>query len=246
MIRFLLLQVRDPDDPMLLQERDCFRRAVGLPGQWRSHDLLGGSAPISELDAADVVMIGGSGNYSVVAGGSWLAGALQTMRTLVERGQPTFASCWGFQALAAALGGEVVTDPSRAELGDHRVRLTDSGVANPVFAPLAPEFDALMGHQDIVERLPGDAVLLASTEGVRNQAFCLSGKPIYATQFHPELTRRDFIQRVTSYPQYIRDILGLSVESFSESCQETPLANSLLPRFVRLWEQSQTGDIRLA
>ena len=36
-------------------------------------------------------------------GGPWLPAALDAMVALHETGKPTFASCWGFQAMARAL-----------------------------------------------------------------------------------------------------------------------------------------------
>ena len=79
--------------------------------QIQVYDLLSGVPALRQLNDVDVVLLGGSGDYSVAAGGDWLQPALETMRELYELGKPTFASCWGFQALAKALGGEVITEP---------------------------------------------------------------------------------------------------------------------------------------
>lgn len=233
-VRYLLLQVRKADDPMRRQEVRCFARALECAeSQFEVVDLIAG-VPADELLArADVVLLGGSGDFSVAGGGSWLPAALVAMQKLCDGSIPTFASCWGFQALSKALGGEVVTDQTRAELGTVGVRLTAAGLRDPVFASLGPQFDAQMGHQDIVTRLPRDARLLASSDRVENQAFCLPGKPIYATQFHPELDQAALIERVHAYPQYIRRIAGTSVDDFiKQSCRETPQSNQLLKRFV--------------
>ncbi|MFG0261332.1 MAG: type 1 glutamine amidotransferase, partial [Novipirellula sp. JB048] len=109
MNRFLLLQVRDADDPMCAQEVDCFARALGCDAQRiRVFDLLSGVPTVEQLDQVDVVLLGGSGAYSVARGGDWILPALEAMRELFELGKPTFASCWGHQAMAQALGGEVV------------------------------------------------------------------------------------------------------------------------------------------
>ena len=70
--------------------------------------------------------------------------------------KPAFASCWGFQALARALGGEVVTDLVRAEVGTFEIQLTAAGRSDPLFGPLGERFLAQLGHQDVVTRLPAD------------------------------------------------------------------------------------------
>jgi GMP synthase (glutamine-hydrolysing) len=231
---YLLLQVRNPGDPMRDHEVRCFARALKCgPSQIRVFDLISGVPGKKLLDGVDVVLLGGSGDYSVAEGGPWLAAALEAMRELHDWGKPTFASCWGFQAMARALGGAVVTDLSRAELGTHLVRLSDAGQHDPVFAPLGEAFLAQMGHQDIVIQLPPDAVLLASTDRVANQAFCFPGKPIYCTQFHPELRREDLLLRLDAYPQYVECIAGTTVDEFAALCRDTPETESLLRRFVR-------------
>lgn len=165
-------------------------------------------------------------------GGSWFDVAMESMRELYELSKPTFASCWGFQAMARAMGGQVVTDLARAELGTLPVRLTDQGHRDPVFNRLEDPFLAPMGHQDIVDRLPDDAILLASTNRVQNQAFRFRDKPVYCTQFHPELDRTAFLERVRAYPQYIQRIAGVTLEDFERESQETPQAGSLLQRFL--------------
>jgi GMP synthase (glutamine-hydrolysing) len=232
-IEFLLLQVRDADDPMLRQEVGCFARALRVDqAQIEVHDLLSGAPSDDQLHEVDFVLLGGSGNYSVAEGGPWLEPALAAMRHLVEIGKPTFASCWGFQAMARALGGEVITDTNRAELGSVEVFLTDAGRQDPLFGPLGGRFLAPMGHQDCVVQLPAGATLLASSAKVQNQAFRIAGKPIYCTQFHPELNRAELWQRVDAYPQYVRKISGLPLAEFKQACVETVETSKLLRRFV--------------
>ena len=233
-MKFLLLQVRNPNDPMLHHEVRCFSRALGCDmRQIEVYDLLSGAPTVSQLDAVDVVLLGGSGDYSVAEGGDWLEEALRAMRELYALSKPTFASCWGFQAMAKALGGEVLTDETRAELGSIEVRLTAAGRRDPLFGQLGDRFLAPMGHQDCVTRLPPGAICLASSQRVENQAFCFENKPIYCTQFHPELNREALIERVSAYPIYAEKIGQLSIDEFIELCHETPETDRLLSRFVK-------------
>jgi len=173
-VRYLLLQVRNLDDPMRSHERECFARALkSTPERINVLDLLKQQPTNQQLSQNDVVLLGGSGHYSVADEASlaepadeWLRRALDVMRDLRERRQPTFASCWGFQAMARALGGQVVHDASRAEIGTHELTLTPSGHDDPVFGPLGNDFLAQMGHEDHVIELPANATLLASSENV--------------------------------------------------------------------------------
>ena len=233
--RFLLLQVREPGDPMAENEASAFRRALGIEeSQLEVFDLLTGAPSRSRLRWADAVLIGGSGDHSVVRGGPWLAGALGAMETLYERSIPTFASCWGFQALAKALGGRVVTDHARAEVGVLPLDLTDAGKRDPLFGPIGSGFPVVIGHEDIVDELPDGAVSLASSSTIENEALKFVGKPIYATQFHPELGKEDLIQRITAYPPYLALTGTRSIEEFRAVTPDTPGATRLLRRFVEV------------
>ena len=58
-------------------EVSCFTRVLGTEnGRLQVFDLLSGAPAPALLDSVDVVLIGGSGDYSVVRGGSWLPAAL--------------------------------------------------------------------------------------------------------------------------------------------------------------------------
>ena len=232
-LRFLLLQVRDQDDPMIQQEVRCFARALECRlDQIEVCDLLSQRPTDQTLGKVDCVLIGGSGRYSATATGVWLDRTFDLLCELVERAKPTFASCWGFQAMARALGGTVVTDRHRAELGTIGLRLTDAGKQDRLFGTLPAKFFVQLGHEDTVTQLPAEAICLASSTLVDNQAFVIAGKPIYGTQFHPELDLRTLLQRVEAYPEYIRKIHGIGLEEFSARCSESPEASTLIRRFT--------------
>ena len=234
-VRFLLLQVRNPDDPMLHQEVRCFARSFGCStAQIDVFDLLSGAPAPSVLAGADIVLLGGSGDYSVARGGPWLPAALETMVVLHDTKKPTFASCWGFQAIARALGGEVITDRARGELGTVWLELTKGGEDDPVFGPLGRRFQVQIGHEDIVTRLPQGATLLASSDRVENEAFRLDGAPIYCTQFHPELTRADIVERIRTYPAYLPLANAATLAEFEAMTRETPHTEAILTRFIDL------------
>ncbi len=233
-LRYLLLQVRNSDDPMKQQEVNCFARSLDVdPSQIAVFDLLGG--PLTEVDLVshDVVFIGGSGHYSAAGEGRWLEIALESLRVVHDLRKPTFASCWGFQAMARAMGGRVVHDLNRAEIGVHHVCLTAAGQADPIFGPAGDILQGLMGHEDTVVELPPGTELLASTDRVENQAYRFIDRPIYCTQFHPELDRESFLGRLNTYPEYVEKIAGLSLDEFRHSIHDTPETMALLKRFVQ-------------
>ncbi|NOY43531.1 MAG: type 1 glutamine amidotransferase [Planctomycetes bacterium] len=234
-LRFLLLQIRDRDDPIRQQEIGCFANALGCDqGAISTFDLLTGGLSEKDLQQVDAVLIGGSGNYSAAGNSPWLDRTLAGLQTIYELRKPTFASCWGFQAFARALGGRCLHDPTHAELGTTQLQLTEAGCRDPLFGELESPFYGQSGHEDHVVELPPGATLLASSSLVANQAFRLDGALIYCTQFHPELDLDSFIDRVRAYPQYVESIVGKTVEEFAAACHDTPQTRQLLPRFARM------------
>lgn len=79
---------------------------------------------------------------------------------------------------------------------------------------------------------PRGAVLLASSEKVANQAFRFEGKPIYCTQFHPELDRTGIIKRIGHYPEYLPLAGHTTLAEFADATPETPETEAILRRFV--------------
>jgi GMP synthase (glutamine-hydrolysing) len=242
-LRYLLLQTRNSDDAMRAQEVACFARALRCDlSAIDVVDFLVAEPTADRLKRADAVLLGGSGHYSVAENPprhanerlvtGRLARAFDTLREIHRLAKPTFASCWGFQAMARALGGRCIHDPPRAEVGTIELELTPAGRADPLFAQLPATFIGQAGHEDHVIELPTGAVLLASSHKVAEQAYRFAGRPIYCTQFHPELDCTSMLERVRAYPGYIQRITGLPYDQFTRTCRETPEANTLLRRFV--------------
>ena len=136
--------------------------------------------------------------------------------------------------MAKARGGEVVQDLEEAELGTIELQLTNEGKKDKIFKHLPYRFLAQMGHEDIVKKLPSESILLASSEKVKNEAFKFKNKPIYCTQFHPELNKNDLKKRMKRYPEYVKKILGISQEEFiSKKCENSKDTNTLILRFIQ-------------
>ena len=231
----MLLQVRDPADPMRSHEIDSFRRVLSpFDADIAIFDLLTRSLASRDLGRVDLVLMGGSGDYSATSRDPWLDRALDSLREVHASGVPAFASCWGFQGMAAAMGGEVVQDRSRAEVGTHELVLTPAGAADPVFGILASPFKAQLGHEDLVETLPPRTALLASSATVANQAYRFEDAPIYCTQFHPELDMAGLYARFAAYPRYLEEVAGTTLAALASRLEETPGANGLIRRFAEL------------
>jgi GMP synthase (glutamine-hydrolysing) len=233
-LRYLLLQTRNAGDVISAQEVRCFARALDCDeSAIEVFDLLSRAPPAGKLQSADLLLLGGSGHYSAAGEGVWLPRAFECLREVHRLARPTFASCWGFQAMARALGGECINDLPNAELGTIELTLTEAGRNDSVFGQLPVTFAGQAGHEDHVVALPPDAMLLASSPRVAEQAFRFVNRPIYCTQFHPELDRTTMLERVIAYPEYVERIARMPYDNFVHTVRETPEANSLLRLFVQ-------------
>lgn len=235
-VRVRLIQVRERP-AVIAEEQASFRERAGLRAdQLAVTDALTEALSPALLDGVDAVMIGGAGAYSVVDTFGWTPGLVDVCRACADRGVPLFGSCWGHQFVARAFGGEVVHDPSRAELGTHDVALTAAGGADPLFSTLPARFPTQMGHHDRVSALPPGAVELASNDRAPHQAFRLADAPVYGTQFHSELDEATERARLVTYRPYYPEMADDDVfAAVLGTLRPSPAADDLLRRFLLLY-----------
>lgn len=117
----------------------------------------------------------------------WLADVRRLLAEATSKQLPTLAICLGAQLLAVANGGRVTKGPEGPEVGPLLVAKRDVGWEDPLFADMPFMPDVMQFHSDIVERLPSNAVLLASATLYPHQAFRV-GRCAYGLQFHIETT----------------------------------------------------------
>lgn len=239
-MRILLFQIRNSDDPMLVQEQRCF--STKLEGVKKSHNIemsyhniIANPEGYRKLwREYDIVMVGGSGDYGCVSNEApWFKEFCRVLCDIVEADKPMFCSCFGHQALAVALGGAVDTDRSRAELGTLPVTINEAGQKDPLFDGLETPFEAQFGHNDFVSRLPRGAVNLAYTPLCAVQAYRLEERRVYSTQFHPELSHLENRERADRYLRAYAPELT-APERLKELFRPSEAASSLLPRFVQM------------
>jgi GMP synthase (glutamine-hydrolysing) len=232
--RVLLLQVRD-DPRAEEQERLCFLEAAELPAErLECHNLV--DEPRLEWQCVrrfDAVMIGGAGAHTVTSSYPFSAVLRDTLLRLVSERRPLFASCYGHHALVDAMGGRVVTDHSSGEIGTFEISLTEAGRSDPLFSGLPERFPVQLGHHDRVDRLPGDLVELAASERCPYQALRVSGRPVYSTQFHSEMTVEHMVARLMWYRDgYLAE--RATPDEVSRMLAPSPEVAVLIRRFFEL------------
>ncbi len=233
MTRRVLVSLRDPHDPMAFQEHRCFVESSGIPdleiafaSEGQLDDRL--------LDEAGLLFFGGSGAYSVLDTHPWVRNMLDRLVQTVDRKIPAWASCFGFQGLALALGGEVNRDDARQELGAFPVDLTAAAALDPLFDHLPSTLDVQLGHHDHVDRLPKGVTLLATGRVSYHQAFKVEGAPFWAAQFHPELRKATTTERWNYYREHYSGDPeeAARIDRVMAESPDTEVAQTIIRRFV--------------
>jgi GMP synthase (glutamine-hydrolysing) len=161
----------------------------------------------------------------------WGAALAAWLAEAVRREVPLLGICYGHQALADALGGEVGDLPGGVEVGTVEVATTPEAAGDPLLGEMPEVFPAPMAHRQGVRRLPPGAVLLARTAVEPHAAFRV-GRRAWGVQFHPE-----FSAEATS--GYVRAVAarggaGIDAEALLARVAPTPRAASVLATFARL------------
>ncbi len=235
--KVLLLQARHADDPMAGHELACFADRAGLPADnVRPYDLCDGPPSLTRVREHDAVMVGGSGDFYVSKGDLPAFDTfLDSLRRIVDVGHPTFASCFGYQSLVVALGGEILFDPENTEVGTYELDLTADGRSDELFGSLPNSFNAQLGHKDRAVSHPQGIPNLASSSASPFQALRVPGTPIWASQFHPELDRKTNKDRYRHYLEgYSSHMSDEEREVALDRFRDSPEASGLLRSFVEL------------
>ena len=233
-LKFLLLQARSGADPVRLEEQQAFATQldVGL-NQIDGLDIFQEPLDLERAQQYSAVLVGGAGEYGVLDDNPRVHDLIDFLVTVADAKHPLFGSCFGFQALVLGLGGTVVHDEPNAEVGTYRLTRSDAAPHDPVFSVLPEAFNAQHGHKDRASRMPESAVVMASSDLCPFQAMRVEGAPVFATQFHPELTWRDNRTRFERYMAQYGKLFGEEeAQRKLDSHQPSPEANSLLRRFV--------------
>jgi GMP synthase (glutamine-hydrolysing) len=228
-----LLQARNPDDRVRNEERTAFADRLGVDEeQIIQADIFSDDISAARLQDVDALLVGGAGEYSVLDDIDGVRGCISLLTHAAEHGFPTFASCFGFQALVVGLGGVVIEDEPHAEVGTYRLQRLPEAQDDPLFGAMPDSFLAQLGHKDRADIMPSGVHALARSERAPFQALVVPGSPVYATQFHPELTWLDNRQRFERYMVHYGKLFGeVEAQRRLDAHEPSPEANSLLCRF---------------
>lgn len=233
-LKILLMQIRD-DTVTRLEEFEEFVRYSGLgPEQFSVLDVF--REPFFDkscLDGYDALFVGGSSDASVTKPDVYpfVESAKRLLVHCLEQEIPVFASCFGFQVAVEALGGKVIVDKDRMEMGTYPLWLTEAAADDLLFQDVPNGFWAVSGHKERAVVLPEDAILLAYSDLCPYHAFKIANKPFYGFQFHPEVDARDLGIRIKRYQDRYLDEED-QLKDILQNLQNTAIANELIAKFV--------------
>ncbi len=133
-------------------------------------------------------------------------GAPQVDPALFATGIPTFGMCYGFQAMAQALGGEV-RRTGLSEFGRTPIHVREGGA---LLGDLPDNFRAWMSHGDSVYAAPDGFLPLATSDGSPVAAFEDLTRGLAGVQWHPEVAHSEFGQDVLE--TFLYDIAGVRAD----------------------------------
>lgn len=200
--------------------------------------------PKTCVNGFDALFVGGSSDASVLQPGKYpfVGPAKELLVYCVAQNIPVFASCFGFQLVVEALGGKVILDCDRMEMGIYPMQLTSEAKTDLLFHDTPDGFLAVSGHKERAVELPEGVTLLASSELCPYHAIKIEGKPFYGFQFHPEVDAQDLKARITRYQARYLKADG-HLEEILANLRPVPESNLLLYKFVqRVILRSQTPD----
>ena len=164
-------------------------------------EIVPGDTPVDEIVArkpAALILSGGPASV-------YEPGAPAVDPDLFTSGIPVLGLCYGFQAMARALGGEVAPDGTR-EYG--RTELTLCDAAGSLHDGLPARHPVWMSHGDSVVRAPAGFTVTAASERASVAAFEDVGRRLAGVQYHPEVGHSPHGQEVLR--RFLHEIAGIA------------------------------------
>ena len=164
-------------------------------------EVIPHTASIEEIKARDPLAVVLSGGPASV----YADGAPQLDPALFDLGLPVFGICYGFQAMAQALGG-TVAHTGTSEYGRTELKV----LGGELHSGLPSVQPVWMSHGDAVTAAPDGFDVVASSPGAQVAAFENRNRRLAGVQYHPEVMHTPHGQLVLG--RFLHDFAGLGAE----------------------------------
>ena len=139
---------------------------------------------------------------------------IELAKSLLNKNNHMFGSCWGLQVLVTAAGGKIRKNPNGIEaIVAKDICINDHGIQHPMYKGKKKIFDSFCWHYDDTEFLPQNTSVLASNlkSKIQSISFTNNESKVWAVQYHPEFDPK----WIAGLMKQRQDIL-LSEKVFSE------------------------------
>jgi len=161
-------------------------------------EVIPHTATVDEIKAMDPAAIVLSGGPASV----YADGAPQLDPAIFDLDVPVFGICYGFQAMAQALGGTV------AHTGTSEYGRTDLKVSGGELHADLPESQPVwMSHGDAVTQAPDGFTVVATSAGAPVAGFENRARKLAGVQYHPEVMHSPHGQQVLS--RFLHEFAGI-------------------------------------
>lgn len=156
----------------------------------------------------------------------WLDHLFGLIREAVASGVPLFGACFGHQAIAMALGGQVADNPGGWVFGT-----TTTDVHTPAPWMEAGPVRQYAAHVEQVTYLPDGAEVVMGNEACPVGGFVI-GERVFTTQYHPEMTHGFIEALVEEYaPKLPDDVAQTARGSLEDAADNETVARWIMDFF---------------
>jgi len=176
-MRTLIIDNYLPNSPQIEHLYNIIKDITVHTVEVKAYTSLGAG---ESLDLYDIIILSGS-QRKLAEPEVFESYAIET-GFLREINKPILGICFGHQLIAMTFGENVVTMDEKIE-GYYMIKQLGD---DKIFEGLDEKFLVMESHEEMVENVPFDFILLANSPNCPVEAMRHERLPIYGLQFHPE------------------------------------------------------------